>query len=211
VRARPISPELLVEHVADAIAALPKDRPVAASLDGAPPTGTGELAQSLVGALRLRGRAAVHVAARDYLRPASLRLELGREDPDLFYTEWLDLAALEREVLGPIGPGGSGRVLPRLWDAEADRAYRAQYVEVPPGGVVLLEGSFLLGAGLASDLTVHLSMSAAALARRTAPEDEWTLPAYERYEQEQDPVGTADIAVRCDDPRHPALVTPDLD
>ena len=209
MRARPISPELLVEHVADAVGRLPGDGPAAVALDGAPPTGTGELAEALVGELKLRGRAAVHVAALDYLRPASLRLEFGREDPDLFYTEWLDLKAIEREVLGPLGPGGTGRVLPRLWDARADRAYRAQYVQLGAGGVVLLDGSFLLGAGLSFDLTVHLSMSAAALARRTGPEQAWTLPAYRRYEDEARPAEYADIIVRCDDPRHPALVVQD--
>jgi hypothetical protein len=206
VRAQPISPDLLVEHVADAIAGLPRDRFAAVAIDGAAPTGTGELAERLVEALRLRGRAAVHVAAGDFLRPASLRFELGREDPDLFYTDWLDLKAIDREVLGPIGPGGSGRVLPRLWDAQADRAFRARYVQLSPGDVVLLDGAFLLGAGLAFDLSVHLSMTAAALARRTAAEEAWTLPAYQRYAEEQDPVETADISVRCDDPRHPALV-----
>lgn len=209
MHARPISPELLVEHVADAVERLPGDRRAAVALDGAPPTETGQLARRLVAELNLRGRPAVHVAAGDFLRPASLRLELGREDPDLFYTEWLDLKAIEREVLGPIGPGGSGRVLPRLWDAQADRAYRAAYVELGPGGVVLLDGSFLIGAGLAFDLAVHLSMSDAALARRTAPELAWTLPAYRRYESEADPLRYADIAVRCDDPRHPALVVRD--
>lgn len=209
MRARPISPELLVEHIAEAVSALPREpgTRLAVGIDGAPPTGTDVLAEQLVEELRLRGMQAVHVAARDYLRPASLRLELGRDDPDVFYTEWLDLKALEREVLGPIGPEGDGRVLPRLWDAEADRAYRAQYVQLGPGGVVLVEGALLFGVGLAFDLTVHLSMSAAALARRTDPADAWTLPAYQRYDEEQQPVETSDIAVRCDDPRHPALVT----
>lgn len=209
MRAQAISPDLLVTHVADAIEGLPRDSRTAVALDGAPPTRTDVLASRLVEKLRVRGRAAVHVAARDYLRPASLRLEFGREDPDLFYTDWLDLRAIEREVLAPIGPGGSGRVLPRLWDAEADRAHRAQYVELKPGGVVLLEGSFLMGAGLAFDLTVHLAMSPAALVRRTAGEDAWTLPAYQRYDEEQVPLDTADIAVLCDDPRHPALVSRD--
>lgn len=206
MRARPISPELLVEHVADAVGRLPGERRVAVAIDGAPPTGTGELAGSLVGELNLRGRAALHISAADYLRPASLRLELGREDPDLFYTDWLDLKAIAREVLGPIAPGGNGRVLPRLWDARADRAYRERYVELPPGGAVLLDGSFLIGAGLAFDLTVHLSMSGPALARHTPADLAWTLPAYRRYAQEADPLEYADIAVRCDDPRHPALV-----
>jgi len=211
MQARPISPDLLVEHVAEAVSALPRgpEARLAVAIDGAAPTGTDALAERLVEALRLRGRPAVHVAARDYLRPASLRLELGRDDPDVFYTEWLDLKALDREVLAPIGAGGDGRVLPRLWDAAADRAYRAQYVLLGPGGVVVLEGALLLGVGLAFDLTVHLSMSAAALARRTDAEDAWTLPAFRRYDEEQQPVETSDIAVRCDDPRHPALVTRD--
>jgi hypothetical protein len=211
VRARPISPDLLVEHIAEAIGALSPDpgAGLAVAIDGAPPTGTDLLAERLVDALRLRGRQAVHVAARDYLRPASLRLELGREDPEVFYTEWLDLKAIEREVISPIKPGGGGRVLPRLWDAAADRAYRAQYVELGPGGVAVVEGALLLGVGLDFDLTVHLSMSAPALARRTEPAETWTLPAYQRYDEEQQPVDTSDIAVRCDDPRHPALVTKD--
>jgi hypothetical protein len=209
VRAQPISPDLLVEHVAQAVARLPRGRRAAVAIDGAPPTRTDELCARLAEALRLRGRAVVPVSAGDYLRPASLRLESGREDPDVFYTDWLDLKALEREVLGPIGPGGSGRVLPRLWDARADRAFRAGYVDLGPGGVVLLAGSFLLGAGLDFDLTVHLSMSRAALARRIPDGEAWTLPAYQRYDEEQDPAATADIAVRCDDPRHPALVTRD--
>jgi hypothetical protein len=211
MQARPILPDLLVAHIAEAVGGLSRDPEarLAVGIDGAPPTRTEVLAGQLVQALRLRGRQAVHVAARDYLRPASLRLELGRDDPDLFSPERLDLKAIEREVLAPIGPGGSGRVLPRLWDAEADRAFRAQYVELGPGGVVLLEGPLLFGVGLGFDLTVHLSMSAAALARRTDAEDAWTLPAYQRYDEEQQPVQTSDIAVRCDDPRHPALVTRD--
>ena len=51
----------------------------------------------------------------------------------------------------------------------------------------------------------------AALARRTPPDEAWTLPAYERYEDEVDPIGVADVAVRMDDPRHPALVTDERD
>jgi hypothetical protein len=206
VRARPISPELLVAHVAEAVEARSPRARLAVAIDGAPPTRTDDLAERLAAELRLRGRPVVHVAARDFLRPASLRLELGREDPDVFYTDWLDLKAIEREVLAPLAPHGTGCVLPRLWDAAADRAYRAQYVDVEPGGIVLLEGSFLIGAGLDFDLIVHLSMSASALARRSDSALSWTLPAYQRYAEEQDPLSTADIAVLCDDPRHPALV-----
>ena len=176
------------------------------ALDGAPPAEPWRPAQALIDPLRLRGRAALHVSARHYLRPASLRLEFGRTDPDVFYDEWLDAKGLTREVLGPLEPGGSGKVLPALWDAERDRASRSEYTTLAPGGVLLLDGALLLGRNLPFDFTAHFWLSPAALARRTTPDDAWTLPAYDRYESEADPLNIADIVVRMDDPRHPALV-----
>ena len=101
----------------------------------------------------------VVVDAADFLRPASLRLEFGRTDPDKFLDGWLDVGGLRREVLEPAAPGGSGRVLPRLWDAVADRAYRDGYVDLPADGVVVLAGALLLGRGLPLELAVHLRMS----------------------------------------------------
>jgi hypothetical protein len=209
MRAQPISPSLLVEHIADQIAARPGGAWLRVALDGAPATEPGRLAEEVAAALRPRGRAVVRVSAQDFLRPASLRLEFGRSDPDVLYSEWLDTRALVREVLSPLAPGGSGRVLPALWDSAADRAYRADYVDLPPGAVLLLDGSLLLGQALPFDLAVHLWLSPAALARRTAPGERWTLPAYARYDEEVDPTQLADIVVRVDDPRHPALVTLD--
>ncbi|MDP9849988.1 uridine kinase [Streptosporangium lutulentum] len=204
---RPISPSLLVEELADRIASAPRESWVRVALDGAPAARPGELADALAGPLRLRGREVLRVSSTDFLRPASLRFEHGRTDPDAFYTDWLDAGALTREVLGPLEPGRSGKVLPTLWDSVVDRATRAPYVTLPEGGVLLLDGALLLGQGLPFDLAVHLSLSSGALARRTAEEWRWTLPAYTRYEEEAAPASVADVVVRVDDPRHPAVVT----
>ncbi|MGW0070734.1 uridine kinase [Streptosporangium sandarakinum] len=206
MRIRPITPSLLVEELADRIAAAPRDAWVRVAFDGAPAARPEDLADALAGPLRLRGREVMRVSARDFLRPASLRLEHGRTDPDAYYDDWLDLKGLVREVLGPLGPGSSGRIVPALWDSATDRATRAPYVTVPPGGVLLLDGGLLLGRGLPFDLTVHLWLSPGALARRTDPGLRWTLPAYARYEDEAGPVKSADVVVRADDPRHPAMV-----
>jgi hypothetical protein len=147
----------------------------------------------------------VRVSTRWFRRPASVRLEHGHRDPDAYYDGWLDAAALRREVLDRLGPGGDGRYLPTLWDPDRDRATRAGYATAPRGAVLLVDGPLLLGRGLPFDLTVHLRLSAAALARRTAPDRLWTLPAFARYEQEVRPGEVADAVVRVDDPRHPAL------
>ena len=206
MRVRPISFDVLVEELADRLAGQDPDGRLRVAVDGAPAAEPGRLADALVDPLRVRGRPAVRVDAGDFLRPASVRLEFGRTNPDVFYEGWLDEAALRREVLDPAAPGGSGRVVTRLWDARADRATREPYADLPGNAVVVVSGSLLLGFGLPFDVTVHLSVSAAALARRTDPADRWMLPAYARYSDEVDPASFADVVVRLDDPKRPAVV-----
>ncbi|MFE2287266.1 uridine kinase [Streptomyces sp. NPDC059443] len=173
-------------------------------IDGAPAARTEVLAGELAEALRLRGRPVLVVAAGGFLRPASLRFEFGREDVDSYLGGWYDTAALWREVFGPTDPGGTGRVLPDLWDPATDRATRSPYAELPPGGVLIVHGPLLLGHWFPFDLSVHISLSPAALARRTEESARWTLPAFARYEAETGPAALADALVRADDPRHPA-------
>ncbi|MEU0370242.1 uridine kinase [Streptomyces sp. NPDC006283] len=173
-------------------------------VDGAPAARPGELAERIGGVLRLRGRGVAVVGAGGFLRPASLRYEYGREDPDTYYSGWFDTGALWREIFGPLEAEGTGRVLPDLWDPVTDRATRSAPVQLPPDGVLLLHGPFLLGHWFPFDLTVHLRLSAGALERRTEEDERWTLPAYGRYEEEVGPADAADVLVRADDPRHPA-------
>lgn len=208
MRVRPISRTALVTELADRIAAFAPEERVRVALDGPPPAEPAAWAEHLVEELKVRGRAALHVRADGFLRPASERFELGRTNPDALYERWRDDDALRREVLEPSRPGGDGRVLPSLWNPATDRATRAEYVQAPAGAVVVVSGALLLGAGLPFDLAVHFEMSAAALQRRTPAELAWSLPAYERYAAEVGPAGFADVVVRLNDPRHPALVEP---
>jgi hypothetical protein len=204
---RPITREALRGELAERLAAAaPASGWLRVAVDGPPPADPGGLAAGLVDPLRERGRPAVHIATADFLRPASLRFEYGRTNPDAFYTDWLDEAGLRREVLDPTRPGGTGRILPTLFDVARDRATRAAYLAVPPGGIVLVSGTFLLGGALPFDVTVHLDLTAAALARLTPADDAWTLPAYARYAAEVQPASFADVVVRCDHPARPALV-----
>ena len=207
MRVRPVSFSVLVDELADRIADLSDSR-IRVLIDAAPAARPGALADALVDPLRLRGRAVLRVSANDFLRPASLRFEHGRTDPDSYFDDWLDLGGLTREVLDPAAPDGTGSVLPSLWNAGTDRASRASYVDVPEHGVVVVDGALLLGRWLPFELTVHLDMSPAALRRRTPADDHWTLPAFDRYRAEVEPATVADVVVRVDDPNHPAMVEP---
>ncbi len=165
-------------------------------LDG---VGSGELMDGILAELPIHGRMPLSVRGVDFLRPAGERFEYGREDVDAFRTGWLDAGALRREVFAD--PAGC---LPALWDARRDRSARARPVPVPPRGVVLVAGLFLLGLDLPADLTVHLALSPAALLRRGVAA--WQLPAFASYDAQVRPEEVSDLVVRAEDPLRPALL-----
>ncbi len=208
-RPEPLTPSALADRLATLLAGQSPEGGAAAlrvGVDGPDAAAPAALASAIAGRLPALGRPAVVVPADGFYRPASLRLEHGRTDPDARYTDWLDAGALTREVLAPLGPGGSGSYLPVLWDLRRDRAARTRPRAMPAGGVLLVPGALLQGVGLAFDVVVHLRMSAAARRRRTPAEQAWELPAFDRYDDEVDPGALADAVVLADHPDRPALV-----
>jgi hypothetical protein len=176
------------------------------AVDGPDAAAPEVLAGRIAERLPALGRPAVVVPASGFFRPASVRLEHGRTDAYARYTDWLDVGALTREVLAPVGPGGSGDFLPVLWDVERDRAARVPARRMLPGGVLLVPGGLLQGVGLPFDVVVHLRMSAAARRRHTPSTRAWELPAYDRYDEEVDPSALADAVVLADHADRPALL-----
>lgn len=167
-----------------------------------------DLAGAISDAVSARGGEAILVRTHDFLRPASIRLEYGADDPEAFRDRWFDIDALNREVLLPLGPGGSRRYLPTLWDADRDRATRASYRTAAASAVLVLSGPMLLGRGLDVDVTVHVALTPAARRRRVPPQAAAReLPAFQSYDADVRPVDVADLVVRCDDPRHPAVLS----
>ena len=167
------------------------------------------LADAVAAELERRAVPVARARGREFLRARSLRLEHGPDDPDTYFDGWYDLAALRREVLDPLGPGGSLRWLPGLRDPDADRPLRRPPVEAAPGTVAVVDAPFLARWEVADavDVRVHLDVSPAARARRVPTADRArVLPAWERYLEWYDPAASAAVVVRYDRPSHPALV-----
>jgi hypothetical protein len=204
VQVRPISMPLLLDEVARGL--VERRGRIRVAIDGAEALEPGTFGAVLATGLRDRGRFALHISADDFLLPASQRFEFGKTSPESFYLGWRDERGLQREVLDPAGPDGSGKVLPVLWRADVDRSARASYVTVPDDAIVIVSGQFLLGGGLTFEMSVHVDASEKALARRTAPDRAWTLPAYRQYADEVAPATFADLLIRLEDPKHPAIV-----
>ncbi len=199
-RWQPIAPELLPERLAAWLTGF--TGVVRVAVDGPPWAAPGDVAATLIEPLRSRSRPAVHVPSSSFWRDASLRLEHGREDAES-YRSWLDVDALHREVLAPVVERGS--YLPSLRDPRSNRSTRAPAQPLAAGSIVLVSGPFLLGAALPFDRTIHLALSAATRARRATDDDAWTLPAFADYDESVQPISVADVVIRCDDPRHPAI------
>ncbi|MEV0648118.1 uridine kinase [Phytomonospora sp. NPDC050363] len=179
-------------------------RHVRVGIDGAPAAKPRDLAEAIALELRPLGREAIVVPAEGFLKPASLRFEHGKRDADAFLDLWLDSGAMFREVFDPLEAKGSGRILPDLWDPVRDRATRSPYVELAAGTVVIVVGTMILNRWFPFDLSVHIHLSAGALRRKTDESAQWTLPAFARYDEETDPLNTADVAVRADHADRPA-------
>ncbi len=194
----PISPEALRRSIADRVGALPGRLAVAvAGADAAEPV---RFAEPVAQSLRVGGRPAAVVSLHDYIRPASLRLEYGRDEYS-YRTAWFDYAAVEREVLQSLR--SRGRWLPALWDERSDRSARAVPQAAAPDTVVFVAGPMLLGRGLSFDLTVELRLSDAALRRRIPPHDQFTVDGIARHSR--DHPEEPDLLVAWDHCDRPAI------
>ena len=202
---QPIDAARLPDVLADRLISIRTDHPLRVAVDGPRAASPLGLARGVLEPLRARGRAAEIIDAETFWRDASLRYEWGRTDLEAYAEHWLDADALRREVLGPLGPAGNSMFLPALRDPSTNRSVRAAPVTVPPNAIVLIAGELLLGRGLSFDYTVHLALDSAARQRLTPPEWQWTLPAHDSYDREVQPTELADVVVRWNDPRHPAL------
>jgi hypothetical protein len=197
----PVAPAELPPLLADWL--VTSGGPVRLAVDGAPAAAPDELADALLAELQVRGRPAAHIRAAGFWRDASLRLEYGHEDVES-YLSWLDAGSLRREVLDA-AVGDPASYLPSLRNPDTNRSTREAARPLAPGTVLIVSGTLLLRHGLPFDRAIHLSLSPAARRRHTPDADAWTLPAYDQYDTETRPSATADVVIKVDDPRHPAI------
>jgi len=207
VQFSPLAPERLVADLASWIEALGSARR-RVGVDGAAEIGAAALADAVATELRTRGRAVVRASTCWWWRPASLRLELGRTDVDMLLTGWVDTDALGRELLDPLGPGGTGRYLTRLRDPQTDRSLREPRLLAEPGAVVLLDGPFLMTSELPVDAIAHLQVSPAALSRALPADRQWWVEGFRQYLSRERPADNADVVIAYDHPRVPAVAWP---
>lgn len=214
MRFLPLTPDRLVAGLADWIdgsASRAPARDVAQAttglvigFDGPAELGTTTLVDLVAERLRHLGRPVIRASTRCWWRPSALRLELGREDVDMLLTGWVDDRALRRELIEPV-VDGTRSYITQLRDPDTDRSIRQRPQPAVAGGILLLDGPFLLACELPLDALVALHISQGALRRALATENSWWAAAFARYVEEYRPADRAQVLISYDHAAAPAV------
>lgn len=137
--------DAVVGQLAEAIRrhAAKAGHPLRVGLDGRSAAGKTTLADELAEALRQRGAHCVRVSIDDFHRPGhKWRSIRGEWTPELRLAEGLDYAGFRELVLEPLGPGGSRRIRPRLFDSYRDEPFPEEWVTVSGTAILVSDAGY---------------------------------------------------------------------
>ncbi len=209
----------LITAMAERILALPGRDRRRIAIDGVDGVGKSCFARELAGILTALGGVVITASADDFLHPRSIRYRLGRDSPLGYFQDSVDVRMLQRDLLIPLGPGGSGRYRIRAFDHHHDCALPPDFLQAPEGTILVLDGLFLHRPSLAGtwDLSVFLAARFASTFQRMALRDgrspDPDAPSNRRYRQGQElylalePERQASVVIDHDDPEHPRLIS----
>ncbi len=213
----------VIDTIASDIAQLELGHPVRVAVDGITAVGKTTFADQLADAVHALDRTCLRVSMDGFHHPRSTRYRQGRESPDGYYEDAYDFAALLRELLGPLGPGGSLLYRTAIIDLAADAALEVPPEPADPRLVLIVDGIFLQRPELDGgwDRLIFLRASFESARARGAARDAEQLgsvaeaerifkvryhAAQARYLAEVEPERRADIVVEHDDPARPVIV-----
>jgi uridine kinase len=217
--------DAVLARLADMIAAIRLPHVVRVAIDGVDAAGKTTLADELRLLLESGGRPVLRATIDDFHRPRAERHRRGPTSPEGYYRDSFDYDGLRRELLEPLGPGGSGRYRSRVFDLHADEPVGDPPAPTPVDAVLLLDGVFLLRPELNDlwDFRVVVEVDVDEGIRRALVRDEDLfgspdealrryrnryVPGQRLYLDEVDPVSLADVVVENTDVSSPALRTP---
>jgi uridine kinase len=164
-----------LEELAQRLVALPMDHAARVGIDGVDASGKTTLANELVAPVQALGRPVVRASIDGFHRPRAERYQLGRQSPDGYFRHSFNHEALIRELLAPLGPGGSHRIRLAVFDYRVDQPVERPDKVVSPKAVLLFDGVFLHRPELRPywDATIFLDVPFEISIRRAAQRDGW--------------------------------------
>jgi uridine kinase len=147
-----------VSAIAKQILAVECAHPVRVGIDGFCAAGKTTLADALEVELRARGRSVIRACGDDFQNPPNIRYQLGERSPEGFFRHAMNFAGLRRELLAPLGPGGSLVYRTTIYDVFASQPKLSAQRQADRLQILLLDGLFLHVQDLAScfEMTVFV-------------------------------------------------------
>lgn len=163
----------VLEQLAACIAAVRLDHPTRVALDGVDGAGKTTLADELVEPVRRAGREAIRASVDGFHKPRAARYARGPDSPEGYFLDSFDYAALRRELLDPLGPGGDGRFRGAMFDYRTDRAVDSPRQVARRDAVLLFDGVFLSRPELQTswDVTIWLDVPFEVTVERAVARD----------------------------------------
>lgn len=203
----------VISTLSDVVTSLNLDHPTRVAIDGRSAAGKTTLADDLAAAVRARGREVLRASIDDFHRPGHKhRSQRGEWTPRSYYDEGYDYEAFCDLLLRPLGPAGSRRCRPALFDAFHDEWLPEAWHTIGDEAVAIIDGAFLLRPELAShwDYVIWLDIDMETMVERARRRDvawiksasevearyrrHW-IPTHELYERLTAPHTLADAVI----------------
>ncbi|WP_282360715.1 uridine kinase [Arthrobacter sp. AL05] len=155
------------------------------AVDGVDGSGKTSFAANL--AFEIQNRPVIVIHSDDFLNPSPVRHAKGCTSPEGFWKDTYNYAALQDQLLAPLGPKGDGWYSPASYDSATDRMKQAEFVRAPLDALVVVEGMFLHRDEVTSywDASVFLdvpfTVTAARMAVRNGSNPDPEHPTMRRY------------------------------
>ncbi len=143
------------------------------AVDGVDGAGKTCFADELASVLEDRGVAVIRASIDGFHHPRAVRYRRGRSSPEGFLQDSFDLAAFQRLLLDPLGPGGDRRYVTAVYDVHAEVPVEPDVRVAPTSAVLLVDGIFLHRDELCGcwDRSIYLDVEVAVAAARVAERD----------------------------------------
>jgi len=150
-----------VTEVADRVLALDSTHPKRVLVDGFCGAGKTTFAEQLSNKLAASDRTVIRATTDDFQNPPEIRWQLGKRSTLGFYLHAIDFDSLRRQLLEPLGPGGTRRYRTSTYDIRRMKPNRSPLRVADPSSVLVVDGLFLLTVGLRSccDFSIFVDAS----------------------------------------------------
>lgn len=151
----------LLFQVAHRLAEIRLPHPTRVAIDGLPAVGKTTFGDALAACFEEYNRPVIRASVDHFHRPHSVRYQRGENSAEGYYDDNYNYPAFLKELLVPLGPGGSRCYRACIFDVTTDRPYISQRLQAQDDSILVVDGIFLQRPELrwAFDYAIYLAAS----------------------------------------------------